>query len=257
MDLPPQTLKGKVAIVTGASRGIGATIALDLAKRGANVCVTYTSDKSAKKCEDLANEVSKLSNSTKLTSIRADASKEESADQVVKHTTETFGDHIDILVNNAAIEFDRAITETTKEDFDKIYHTNVLGPLLMTKAVIPHLRTPGRIINLSSVGARVGFSRLALYGSSKAAVEGLTRCFAQELGESGTTVNAIAPGPVQSDMLSQIPDSIKEPQRVATSVQKRFGETQEIANAVAWLASGDASWISGQTINLSGGWTYY
>ncbi|KAK5103738.1 hypothetical protein LTS08_003157 [Lithohypha guttulata] len=257
MSLPPQTLKGKVAIVTGASRGIGAVIALDLAKRGSDVCVTYMSESSKSKCEDLAAEVSKLSNGTKLVYIRADASQEESAEQVVEITTKSFGNHIDILVNNAAIEIDRPITKTTKEDFDKVYHTNVLGPLLLTKAVIPHLRIPGRIINISSVGARTGYKNLALYASSKAALEGLTRSFAAELGDKGTTVNAVAPGPVQSDMLNQIPDEIKIPQREATAVQKRFGEPQEIANAVAYLAGPDASWVSGQVLNLSGGWTMY
>ncbi|KAK5946105.1 hypothetical protein PMZ80_000245 [Knufia obscura] len=257
MVLPPQTLEGKNAIVTGASRGIGATIAIDLAQRGANVCVTYTSESSKTKCQTLASQVSKMSNGAKLVHIRADASNQGSAVRVVEKSTTAFGDHIDILVNNAAIEIDRAITETTKEDFDKVFHTNVLGPLLMTKAVIPHLRAPGRIINISSVGARVGYAKLALYSSSKSALEGLTRSFAAELGHDGTTVNAIAPGPVESDMLDQIPDEIKIPQRDATAVQKRFGEAQEIANAVAYLAGPDSSWVSGQVLNLSGGWTMY
>lgn len=254
---PFQTLKGKVAIVTGGARGIGATIVLDLTRRGANVCTTFTSESSKSRCEELEKKVSSLSNGAKLIYVQADASQIESADKAVKETTKAFGDHIDILVNNAAIEIDRPIVETTKEDFDKVFHTNVLGPLLMTKAVIPHLRTPGRIINISSVGARIGYSNLALYASSKAALEGLTRSFAAELGDKGTTVNAIAPGPVQSDMLDQIPDSIKIPQRDATSVQKRFGEPQEIADAVAYLAGPESSWVSGQTLNLSGGWTMY
>ena len=257
MSLPPQTLAGKNAIVTGASRGIGATIALDLAQRGANVCVTYSSDSSEAKCQELVSQVSKLSNGTRLVHVRADVSDPESAAHVVEKGISAFGDHIDILVNNAAVEVDRAISETTKEDFDKVFHTNVLGPLLLTKAVLPHLRTPGRIINISSVGARTGFAKLALYGSSKAALEGLTRHLAAELGHTGTTVNAVAPGPVQSDMLDQIPDEIKIPQREATAVQKRFGEAKEIAHAVAYLAGSESSWVSGQVLNLSGGWTMY
>ncbi|KAK5093769.1 hypothetical protein LTR70_001589 [Exophiala xenobiotica] len=251
------TLAGKVAIVTGASRGIGSVVAVDLAKRGASVCITHVSESSKSKCEALASEVSKLSNGTKLMFVQADVSKEDSATLVVKTTTEAFGDHVDILVNNAAVVIDRAISETTKDDFDRVFHTNVLGPLLMTKALLPHLRTPGRIINVSSVGARVGYANLALYGSSKAGLEGLTRSFAAELGDKGTTVNAVAPGPVQSDMLQTIPDSIKLPQKEATAVQKRFGEAQEIANAVAYLAGPDSSWVSGQVLNLSGGWTMY
>jgi len=257
MSLPSQTLAGKNAIVTGASRGIGATIALDLAQRGANVCVTYSSDSSEAKCQELVSKVSKLSNGAKLAHVRADVSDPESAAHVVKKSISAFGDHIDILVNNAAVEINRAISETTKEDFDTVFHTNVLGPLLLTKAVLPHLRTPGRIINISSVGARSGFAKLALYSSSKAALEGLTRSFAAELGHSGTTVNAVAPGPVQSDMLDQIPDEVKIPQREATAVQKRFGEAEEIAHAVAYLAGPESSWVSGQVLNLSGGWTMY
>lgn len=257
MALPPQILAGKVAIVTGASRGIGAVVAVDLAKRGASVCITYVSESSKAKCEALALEVSKLSNRTELIFVQADVSEEGSAPRVVQTAVEALGGHVDILVNNAAVVVDRAISETTKDDFDRVFHTNVLGPLLMTKALLPHLRTPGRIINVSSVGARVGYAKLALYSSSKAGLEGLTRSFAAELGDQGTTVNAIAPGPVQSDMLDQIPDSIKIPQREATAVQKRFGEAQEIANAVAYLAGPDSSWVSGQVLNLSGGWTMY
>lgn len=257
MALPPQTLAGKVAIVTGASRGIGSVVAVDLAKRGASVCITYVSESSKSKCEALASEVSKLSNGTKLISVQADVSKEDSAALVVETTAEAFGGHVDILVNNAAVVIDRAISETTKDDFDRVFYTNVLGPLLVTKALLPYLRTPGRIVNVSSVGARVGYAKLALYNSSKAGLEGLTRSFAAELGDKGTTVNAVAPGPVQSDMLDQIPQSIKGPQREATAVQKRFGEAQEIANAVAYLAGPDSSWVSGQVLNLSGGWTMY
>lgn len=184
-------------------------MALDFARRGAKVAITYISDSSKAKCEALAAQVEKLDNGSQLLYIRADVSDDNSPSTVVAETVKAYGDGIDVLVNNAAIEIGRSIQDITKEDFDKVYYANVRGPLLLTKAVLPHLRSPGRIINVSSVGARNGFPGLSLYGSSKAALEGLTRCLAAELGHNGTTVNAVAPGPVESDMLDQIPDSIK------------------------------------------------
>lgn len=259
MALPAQTLHGKVAIVTGATRGIGASIGLDLAKRGANVCITYTSESSEKKANELISQVEKLTNGARMVSVRADAADEQSPARIVEVTTKAFGKHIDILVNNAAIEIHPALDKVTKEDFNRVYHINVLHPLLLNQAVLPYLRQPGRVINVSSVGARIGIPQMSLYASSKAALEGLTRSLAAELGKEveGTTVNAIAPGPIVSDMLDGIPDEVKNAQRDATPVAKRFGEPNEVANVVAWLASPEASWISGQVLNVSGGWTMY
>jgi 3-oxoacyl-[acyl-carrier protein] reductase len=123
----------------------------------------------------------------------------------------------------------------------------------MTKAVLPHLRAPGRIINMSSVGARFGPPQLALYAASKAAVEGMTRSLAQELGGAGHTVNAVAPGPTESEMLNDVPRDIVETQLKTTAVQHRVGTVDDIARIVAWLASEDGKWVSGQTISASGG----
>ena len=160
-------------------------------------------------------------------------------------------------MNNAAVQITRSLKDISVEDYTSVYDVNIRGVILMTQAVLPHLRAPGRIINISSVGGRAGFAELSLYTSSKAGLEGLTRSWAAELGKDGTTVNAVAPGPVQSEMLDSIPEDIKESQKKGTPVQQRFGTPQEICDVASWLASSGSSWVSGQTINAIGGWTMY
>ena len=180
-----------------------------------------------------------------------------SPSKIVKATTETFGLHIDILVNNEALQLTRTLPEITPEDYERVYDVNIRGVILMTQAVLPHLRAPGRIINISSVGARAGLAALSLYTSSKAGLEGLTRSWAGELGRDGTTVNAVAPGPVQSEMLESIPEEIVQMQKDNTPVEKRVGTAKEVSDVVGWLAGPESSWVSGQVVNVSGGWTMY
>ena len=151
----------------------------------------------------------------------------------------------------------KALGEIDTAEFDAIYAVNVRAPLLLVQAALPHLRRPGRIVNLSSVGARAGYAGVGVYTSSKAALEGLTRTMAAELGGDGTTVNAVNPGPVQSDMLDQIPREIVEAQKAVTPVQKRVGTAQEVAEIVAFLAEGRSSWVTGQCISASGGYHMY
>lgn len=255
-ELPPQTLKGKTAIVTGATRGLGAEMALDLARRGANVVINYTSEKSGPLAEDLINQIEQFSNEASAISVRADLSSTEAASIIVDAAVSAFS-KIDILVNNAALQITKSLREITLEDYQSVYDVNIRAVILLTQACLPHLRAPARIINISSVGGRSGFASLSLYTSSKAALEGLTRSWAGELGHDGTTVNAVAPGPVQSEMLDSIPEDIKDMQKKGTPVQQRFGTPKEICDVVSWLASEESGWISGQTINASGGWTMY
>ncbi|RSM08950.1 hypothetical protein CEP52_004326, partial [Fusarium oligoseptatum] len=199
-----QTLEGKVAIVTGASRGLGAGFAFELARRGAKTSESPTARKRSP---------------SKLPAL--------------------FGPHIDIVVNNAGAELVKRHTGITPADFDYIYHLNVRAPLLLLQAIKPYLPPSGggRIINISSVGARYGFKDLSLYCSSKAALEGMTRCWAAELGEDGHTVNAVNPGPVQSDMLDNIPQDIITMQKAQTPAGNRLGSVDDVAQIVAWLAS--------------------
>ncbi|KAF3047746.1 hypothetical protein E8E12_011592 [Didymella heteroderae] len=248
-------LQGKVAIVTGASRGIGAGLAIELARRGANrqVALVYTSPKSEEKAKKVASDIEALRNGSKAHVVQADLKQIETPEKVVAATREAFGDKIDILVNNAGVLWANPIEETTAEDYAGIFDVNVRAPLLLIKAVMPYLRKPGRIINMSSVGARIGPPKLSLYAASKAAIEGMTKSLAQEIGDAGHTVNAVAPGPVESEMLDDVPKDIVDVQLKTTAVEHRVGTADDIARIVCWLASEDSKWVSGQTISASGG----
>lgn len=176
--------------------------------------------------------------------------------KIVSETTSAY-DRIDILINNAALQITKSLSEISVEEYTRLYDVNVRGVMLLTQAVLPHLRAPGRIINISSVGARAGFAELSLYTGSKAALEAMTRSWAAELGGDGTTVNAVAPGPVKSEMLEGIPEAIVKAQVEGTPVEKRVGTAEEVSAVVCWLAGEESGWVSGQTLNLSGGWSMY
>ncbi|KAM0326755.1 hypothetical protein ACHAQA_006628 [Verticillium albo-atrum] len=242
-------LQGKVAIITGASRGLGAGMALELATQGADAS------------QALLAQITSLPHHPSAHSIRADLSLETSPATILSALDAWLGPSasVDILVNNAAIELNTPLASTTASDFHALYNLNVLAPLLLTQALLPRLRATGhnRIINIGSVGARLGFANLGLYCSSKAALEGLTRCWAAELGGDGTTVNQVNPGPVQSDMLEKIPGAIVEMQKAWTPVQNRLGTVEEVARVVAWLASPASSWVTGQVVSASGGFAMY
>ena len=205
VQLPPQTLANKVAIVTGASRGLGSTMATSLAKRGAKVVLTYTSPSSKSKADTLVAEIKGYSNGSDAIAIAGELAQIETPAHIVSHTLSAFGAHIDILVNNAAVETQKYLVDITAADHDALFAVNVRAPLLLTAAVVPHLRAPGRIINITSIAARARFATCSLYVAAKAALEGYTRVWAEELGAKGTTVNAVAPGPVESDMLNNFP----------------------------------------------------
>ncbi|KAI6891473.1 hypothetical protein KC318_g12235 [Hortaea werneckii] len=252
----PRSLEGKVAIVTGASRGIGEAIAFDLAARGAKVTITYSSDRSKKGADALVSRIKSETNGSAI-DVQCDLKSPEAPKQIVDATTKAFGPHIDILVNNAAIISDKFAQDITAEHFDDMFYTNVRAPLFMLQAILPHLRRPGRIINISSIGGRQGFPGVSAYSSTKGALEGFTRGWAAELGKDGTTVNAVNPGPVQSEMLDQVDPKIVEPQFQATPVQNRSGKPEEIAEIVGFLAEPRSSWISAQCISASGGYAQY
>ena len=188
--------------------------------------------------------------------VKADLRDPASAKIIVDKTVEAFGNHIDILVNNAGAELAKSLEEITIEDFDSIFHLNLRAPLLLTQAVRKYLRK-GRIINIGSVGARCGFGGLSMYCSSKAALEGLTRALSAEIGDEGHTINTVNPGPVQSDMLDMIPKDLIDMQKKQTPVEKRLGTVDDVAQIVAWLASEESRWVTGQAISASGGYALY
>ncbi|KAL4899882.1 hypothetical protein BDW74DRAFT_162654 [Aspergillus multicolor] len=250
-------LAGRVAIVTGGSRGIGAGLVLELARHGAKVAITYTSPSSEPGLNKLMEQIKSFGNGSDAVAIKRDLRDPASPGHIVAETIRNFGSDIDILVNNAGKELVRRLEDVTVEDFSSIYDLNVRAPMLMLQAVLPHLRAPGRIINIGSVGGRHGFKELSVYCSSKAALEGLTRCWAAELGSAGHTVNTVNPGPVKTDLYENIPSEIVEKQKADTPIENRVATVEDIALVVLLLASDESRWITGQTISASGGWAMY
>ena len=219
--------------------------------------MTFTSPSSEKSVDELVARVEQLQNGSAAAKVQADLREVDAPRKIVQATRSAFGDHIDILVNNAGCELVKGLGDISVDDFSYVYDLNVRAVLLMSKEVLPYLRTPGRIINISSVGARLGFKELSLYCSSKAAVEGMTRCFAAELGSQGHTVNVVSPGPVQTDILDGIPKEIIEMQKKSTPVDNRLGTTDDIAQIVGFLSEESSRWITGQAISASGGFSMY
>jgi len=256
----PPSLAGKVAIVTGASRGIGEAIAFDLASRGASVMITYTSASSEAKVENLIARIDSLKNGSSAACVKADLALPGSPQQIVDATLSAFAiDTIHILVNNAGIIYDKFMVDSDAEGFDSVMQINLRAPFFLTQCVRKHLPSAGggRIINLSSIGGRSGFPNGSVYGASKAGLEALTRSWASEFGPAGHTVNAVAPGATQSDMLDQLEESFSESLRKATPMENRFGTGQDIADIVSWLASEESRWVTGQTIAAAGGGVMY
>lgn len=242
-------LSGKVALVTGASRGIGKEIALTLAGYGADVIVNYNGSK--EKAEEVVNEIKTLGR--KAVAVQCNVAEEEASGKMITEMLAEFG-HIDILVNNAGITKDNLIMKMTGEDFDTVVNTNLKGVFNTIKHMYrPFLKQrSGRIINLSSVSGVLGNAGQANYAASKAGVIGLTKSVARELASRSITVNAVAPGYIETDMTGAMSDAARE----ATLSQiplKRVGQPKDIAETVAFLASDKASYITGQVISVDGG----
>ncbi|GGE16604.1 beta-ketoacyl-ACP reductase [Marinithermofilum abyssi] len=242
-------LTGKVAMVTGGSRGIGRAVSLELAEAGADVAVVYAGNRDA--AEDVVNRIQDLGR--KAVAIQANVSDAEQVDAAVKQVVSEFG-RVDILVNNAGITRDMLLMRMKEEDWDQVVDTNLKGVFLCTKAVSrPMVKQRfGRIINISSVVGLMGNPGQANYVAAKAGVIGLTKTTAKELAARGVTVNAIAPGFIETDMTSQLGEDVRGELSKQIPLG-RLGAPEDVAKAVRFLASDDAAYITGQTLNVDGG----
>lgn len=242
-------LDGKSAIVTGASRGIGKDIALYLANEGAKVAVNYSGSK--ERAEAVVEEIK--ASGGEAFAIQANVDKADDVQNLISSTLEKFGS-IDILINNAGITRDNLLMRMKEQEWDDVLNTNLKGVFLCTKAVTRQMmkQRAGRIINITSIVGVSGNAGQANYVAAKAGVIGLTKSSAKELASRNITVNSVAPGFITTDMTDALPEDIKS-QMLSQIPLAKFGNPLDIAKAVAFLASEDANYITGQTIHVNGG----
>ncbi|OJD29235.1 nad-binding protein [Diplodia corticola] len=274
-------LDGKLAIVTGASRGIGAAICANLASKGASLVMNYTSDKSAEPTQELAASLERA-HGIRATTVQADLGSEKGAAHIVDVAKNRFSHpktgkfQVDIVVNNAGVAGNQTVAETDPKHFERLFNVNVRGPLLLVQAVEPHLPTDrsGRVVSLSSVSSSLGFVGQSIYGATKAALEAMSRTWARELAERAT-VNCVNPGPVATDMyagngedffnminpwlkntpLAPVRKGIDRDEFVqaAPKAGGRPAYEEEIAGVVVMLCSPEAGWSTGSVVCANGG----
>ena len=241
--------ENKIALITGATRGIGKQIAITLAENGFDIALNYR-----KENEDLDNtkkEIEKIGR--KCVAVKGDVSSYEDCENFVKKVIEQYG-KIDVLVNNAGITKDNLLMRMKKEDFEDVLNVNLVGTFNVTKNVIPYMMKErnGRIINISSVVGIAGNAGQTNYSASKAGIIGFTKSLAKEVASRNILVNAVAPGFIETNMTDVLKDEIKE--NIAKNIPlKRMGNAKDVANLVNFLASNESSYITGQVINVDGG----
>ena len=240
-------LKNKIALVTGASRGIGRAIAVELAKQGADVIVNYVKDE--QEASKVADEIKNLGR--KSIALKADVSNFDDVSKMLEKIKGEFG-RLDILVNNAGITRDRSLKKMTQEEWDKVIETNLSSAYNVTKNALPLMQKNSRIITISSIVGLYGNFGQTNYAASKAGIIGFTKSLAKELGRQGITVNVIAPGFIESEMTKKI-GFLKKKILTYMIPLKRSGMPEDVANLAAFLASGKSGYITGQVISVSGG----
>ncbi|AZI26399.1 SDR family oxidoreductase [Pedobacter sp. G11] len=241
-------LIGKVALVTGASRGIGAEIAKELAHAGANVIVNYSGSQEA--AEQVVEEI--RSYGTNAISVQADVSKPSDVKRLFDESIAKFG-RIDILINNAGVILYKLIKDTTDEDLNKILEVNIRGVFNTLREAAERLEENGSIVNFSTSVNRLMMPTYGAYAASKSAVEQLTRVFAKEIGSRGINVNSVSPGPTNTELFMKGKDDQALSHIAALSAFNKIGEPIDIAKVVVFLVGEDAKWISAQNIGINGG----
>ncbi|MFE5428012.1 MULTISPECIES: 3-oxoacyl-[acyl-carrier-protein] reductase [Peribacillus] len=242
-------LEGKKALVTGASRGIGREVALELARQGADVAINYSGSEA--KANEVVDEIKALGR--KAFAIQCDVANSESVTSMIKEVVEQFG-RVDILVNNAGITRDNLLMRMKEDEWDSVINTNLKGVFLCTKAVTRQMmkQRSGRIINMASIVGVSGNAGQANYVAAKAGVIGLTKTTAKELASRGITVNAIAPGFISTDMTGELPEDVQKAMLDQIPLA-RFGDPKDIAAVASFLASDASKYMTGQTLHVDGG----
>jgi 3-oxoacyl-[acyl-carrier protein] reductase len=243
------TLQGQIALVTGGSRGIGRSIVLALGRSGAHVIVNYRGNLAA--ADATLKEL--ISKDGKGELSQFDVANENQVEEAVKKVVDQH-QKIDIVVNNAGVTSDNLLIRTKSEDWDQVFGTNLKGTILCTKAVCRVMirQRYGRIINLSSVVGQMGNAGQSLYASTKAGIIGFTKAVAREVASRGITVNAVAPGFIETEMTGRLSDKLRE-EFLRSIPLGRFGTCDEVAELVVFLAGGGAGYITGQVLNVNGG----
>jgi 3-oxoacyl-[acyl-carrier protein] reductase len=242
-------LKGRTALVTGGSRGIGRALAIALADEGADVAINYVSSETA--ARDVAEHIKKMGRRAML--AQADVSDYPDTFRMAQDVIREFG-HLDILVNNAGINSDKTFTKMDHASWRKVLGTNLDGVFNCTKVFVDQMlgQGYGRVVNITSVIGQIGNFGQANYAASKAGVAAFTKSLAKELAGKGVTVNAVAPGFIETEMVAGIPDKVKE-RLLAQIPLHRFGTAEEVARAVVYIVSSDGDYITGAELSINGG----